>query len=207
MLLEFKNAGLSLGGKQLFNDVSLTLREGEMLGVSGASGQGKTSLLRVILGFLPLDKGYVSIDGEPVTALSAGTFRRQMAYIPQEVSLPEEHVRDMAEMPFLLKVNQDIPYTKSRLMREWHKLNLEPELYDRRVSEISGGQRQRILIAVAGLLAKPVLLVDEPTSALDEDNTLAVAEYLKEMARHGTMIVCVSHDAGIINRCDKVLHL
>jgi len=206
-MLELKNASLSLGGKQLFHNLSLMVNKGDILCVSGISGVGKTSLLRTILGFQPLDNGYITIDGEPVTAASAETFRRMMAYVPQELALPHEEVKEMVEVPFLLKANSNQPFTKSKLMHEWTKLGLEPALYDMKVSEVSGGQRQRIMLSVAGLLQKPILLVDEPTSALDTDSSVMVADYLREQARGGAMIIAVSHDEAFASRCDKIVKL
>ena len=206
-MIELKNASLSLGGKQLFRNLSLMVNKGEILCVSGISGVGKTSLLRAVLGFLPLDSGYITIDGEPVTAASAETFRRMMAYVPQELALPHEEVKEMVEVPFLLKANDHQTFTKSKLMHEWTKLGLEAALYDKKVSEVSGGQRQRIMLSVAGLLQKSILLVDEPTSALDTDSSVMVADYLRELARGGAMIIAVSHDEAFASRCDKIVKL
>ena len=83
MLLELKNASLSLHGKPLFTNLSMMAQGGQMTCITGPHGAGKTALLRVLMGFLPLDDGLVSLDGELLTPLSATTFRRFMAYVPQ----------------------------------------------------------------------------------------------------------------------------
>jgi ABC-type cobalamin/Fe3+-siderophores transport system ATPase subunit len=85
MMLELLN--ITIG--EVIKDLSLTVSDGQLLSVVGDKGAGKTTLLRAILGFLPVDEGYISIDGELLTPLSAPYFRRQMAYVPQRLSLPD----------------------------------------------------------------------------------------------------------------------
>jgi ABC-type cobalamin/Fe3+-siderophores transport system ATPase subunit len=74
---------------QLIPSLSLAIGDGQQLSIVGPSGSGKTTLLRAILGFIPIDSGYISIDGELLTPLSAPYFRKSMAYVPQRLSLPE----------------------------------------------------------------------------------------------------------------------
>ena len=85
MMLELHHVTI---GQQI-RHLSLMVNDGELLTVSGSQGSGKTTLLRAILGFLPVDEGHISIDGELLTPQSAPYFRRQMAYVPQQLSLPD----------------------------------------------------------------------------------------------------------------------
>ena len=85
MMLELHNVTIG----ELISSLSLTVNDGQLLTVVGSEGSGKTTLLRAILGFIPVDKGHISIDGELLTTRSAVWFRRQMAYVPQHLSLPE----------------------------------------------------------------------------------------------------------------------
>ena len=82
-MLELKDASLTIGGRQLFHRLSLMGMDGQLTCITGAPGSGKTALLQVMLGFLPLDEGLVCIDGELLTPLSAPVFRRLVAYVPQ----------------------------------------------------------------------------------------------------------------------------
>lgn len=82
-MLELKDASLTIDGRQLFRRLSLMAMDGQLTCITGESGSGKTALLQVMLGFLPLDEGLVSIDGELLTPLSAPVFRRLVAYVPQ----------------------------------------------------------------------------------------------------------------------------
>lgn len=202
-MLEIKNVKIKFGDKTLLGGLSLSAEDGQVVCISGDSGCGKTSLLRSILGFLPLEEGHVSIDGELLTPAAAGEFRKFMAYVPQDLAMPMETVEEMVKMPFALKANVSAPFSKKRLMEEWQKLDLDSELYDKKVSELSGGQRQRIIISTLGLLQKPIVLADEPTSALDAHTTALVLNYLKALASKGATVITVSHDPAFANGCDK----
>ena len=202
-MLEIKNVKIKFGDKTLLGGLSLSAEDGQVVCICGDSGYGKTSLLRAILGFLPLEEGHVSIDGELLTPAAAGEFRKFMAYVPQDLAMPMETVVEMVKMPFALKANISTPFSKKRLMEEWQKLDLDSELYDKKVSELSGGQRQRIIISTLGLLQKPIVLADEPTSALDAHTTALVLNYLKALASKGATVITVSHDPAFANGCDK----
>ena len=85
MMLELHNVTI---GQQI-RSLSMALSDGQLVNITGQKGSGKTTLLRALLGFIPVDSGHISIDGELLTPLSAPYFRRQMAYVPQNLSLPE----------------------------------------------------------------------------------------------------------------------
>jgi len=89
-MLELNNATLTLHGRQLVKELSVMALGGQLTVVTGPAGCGKTTLLRAMMGFLPLDSGYVSVDGCLLTPRSATTFRRTMAYLPQQES-PADH--------------------------------------------------------------------------------------------------------------------
>ena len=85
MILELLDVNIG----QLIRSLSLAIGDGQQLSIMGPTGSGKTTLLRAILGFIPIDSGYISIDGELLTPLSAPYFRKLMAYVPQRLSLPK----------------------------------------------------------------------------------------------------------------------
>lgn len=192
-----------MGEQQLLGGLSFSAEDGQVVCITGDSGCGKTSLLRAILGFVPLAEGHISVDGELLTPAAAGEFRKYIAYVPQDLAMPMETVGEMVRMPFALKANLATPFSKARLMEEWQKLDLAPELYDKKVSELSGGQRQRIIISTLGLLKKTIVLADEPTSALDAHTTALVLAYFKALAAGGSTVITVSHDPAFAEGCDK----
>ena len=207
MTVEMKDASLALEGKNLFHNLSFVVSGGEMLCVMGESGCGKTTLLRCILGFQPLDEGAVSIGGTELTPLSAEYMRSMMAYIPQEMNLPCNTVAELVALPYQLRVNRDKRFSKEALMDQWQRLRLDEALYGKQLAEVSGGERQRIMLSMVGMLDKKVVLVDEPTSALDVESSLLVAGYLQGLAKRGTAIIAVSHDRAFAGQSNKTLML
>ena len=198
---ELKNVAFSHSGRLLQQGLSFVAERGKVTAVSGPSGCGKTTMLRAILGFHPVDKGFISIDGELVTALSAQAFRQLVAFVPQDLSFPQDRVKVLVELPFRLKANSPLPFSRERVMDQWHRLGLDSSLYDKRLSDISGGERQRIMIANLGLLGKPLVLVDEPTSALDPQSASLVATFLQELALKGAAVLAVTHSTEFV--CDN----
>ncbi|WP_373758910.1 ATP-binding cassette domain-containing protein [Bacteroides heparinolyticus] len=202
-MLQIENAGIAYGNNVLFSGFNLLLNKGEIVSISGPSGCGKTSLLNAILGFVPLKEGRIILNGILLNKENVDKVRKQIAWIPQELALPLEWVRDMVQLPFGLKANRSTPFSESRLFACFEDLGLERELYDKRVNEISGGQRQRMMIAVASMIGKPLIIVDEPTSALDSGSSEKVISFFRKQAEKGSAVLTVSHDKRFADGCDR----
>ncbi|MBQ8737838.1 MAG: ATP-binding cassette domain-containing protein [Bacteroidaceae bacterium] len=206
-MLNISGATLRYGNQTIFKNISLKVSRGELVGITGESGCGKTSLIRAILGFAP-SEGSIIVDETPLCPNTVEEIRTKIAYLPQELSLPVDTVEEMVRLTFELKANRGTTFSKEALMSDWNKLNLSPALFNKHVSEVSGGQRQRILLSAAGLLGKPLLLADEPTSALDATASEAVADYLRMLAdERNTAVVVVTHSDMLADRCDRCLKL
>ena len=188
-MLQIEDASIAYGNDVLFSNFNLQLERGEITSISGSSGCGKTSLLNAILGFTPLKEGRITVNDIVSDKNSIDLIRKQIAWIPQELALPLEWVKDMIQLPFSLKANRATPFSERQLFNCFEELGLERELYYKRVNEISGGQRQRMMIAVASMTNKPLIIVDEPTSALDSGSTERVLAFLRHQTRKGTAIL------------------
>lgn len=201
-MLQIKEASIVYNETVLFSDFSMQLNKGESACIGGDSGRGKTSLLNAIMGFVPLHSGKIIVGGLELNKSNIHNIRKQIAWIPQELALPNEWVHEMVQMPFDLKANRGIVFSKDNLFSCFEELGLDNDLYQKRVTEISGGQRQRIMIAVAAMLQKSLLIVDEPTSALDPISTDKVLAFLhKQATEHNTSILAVSHDKRFASGC------
>lgn len=207
VMINIENISISFGSLTLFKGLNMHVHRGESICICGGSGSGKTSLLKAVLGFIPLNEGSISVDGTLLTHKTVDCIRRKIAWIPQELSLPSEWVSEMVRMPFDLKANREVGFRKELLMDYFMLLGLEKELYDKRVNEISGGQRQRIMLAVTALLNKPLLIVDEPTSALDPGSCTKVISFFRSLCDKGMTILSVSHDKQFAAGCDYVFTL
>ena len=185
----------------------MKLEKGETACIVGQSGCGKTSLLNAVMGFVPLYEGTIKVGGTLLDKSTIDLVRRQIAWIPQELALPFEWVKEMVSLPFELKVNRSVPFSEERLFMCFDELGLEHELYFKRVNEVSGGQRQRIMLAVAALLNKPLIVIDEPTSALDTGSTDKVLAFFLFYAEKGAAVLAVSHDKDFASGCHYLIEL
>ena len=206
-MLHINNACIAFGTEVLFSGFEMKLEKGETACIVGQSGCGKTSLLNAVMGFVPLYEWTIKVGGTLLDKSTIDLVRRQIAWIPQELALPFEWVKEMVSLPFELKVNRSVPFSEERLFMCFDELGLEHELYFKRVNEVSGGQRQRIMLAVAALLNKPLIVIDEPTSALDTGSTDKVLAFFRRQAEKGAAVLAVSHDKDFASGCHYLIEL
>ena len=206
-MLHINNACIAFGTEVLFSGFEMKLEKRETACIVGQSGCGKTSLLNAVMGFVPLYEGTIKVGGTLLDKSTIDLVRRQIAWIPQELALPFEWVKEMVSLPFELKVNRSVPFSEERLFMCFDELGLEHELYFKRVNEVSGGQRQRIMLAVAALLNKPLIVIDEPTSALDTGSTDKVLAFFRRQAEKGAAVLAVSHDKDFASGCHYLIEL
>ena len=206
-MLHINNACIAFGTEVLFSGFEMKLEKGETACIVGQSGCGKTSLLNAVMGFVPLYEVTIKVGGTLLDKSTIDLVRRQIAWIPQELALPFEWVKEMVSLPFELKVNRSVPFSEERLFMCFDELGLEHELYFKRVNEVSGGQRQRIMLAVAALLNKPLIVIDEPTSALDTGSTDKVLAFFRRQAEKGAAVLAVSHDKDFASGCHYLIEL
>lgn len=206
-MLHINNACIAFGTEVLFSGFEMKLEKGETACIVGQSGCGKSSLLNAVMGFVPLYEGTIKVGGTLLDKSTIDLVRRQIAWIPQELALPFEWVKEMVSLPFELKVNRSVPFSEERLFMCFDELGLEHELYFKRVNEVSGGQRQRIMLAVAALLNKPLIVIDEPTSALDTGSTDKVLAFFRRQAKKGAAVLAVSHDKDFASGCHYLIEL
>ena len=201
------NASLAFGDHQLFSNLDLTVELGQLVGISGESGCGKTSLLRALLGFVDIEAEEAVVCGLPLDVHHINAIRCQTAYVPQELQPPADTGRDLLRLTYELEHNRTLSSmeTFAQLMS---MLSLDESLLSLAASKLSGGQRQRLLIAAALALPKPLLLLDEPTSALDEESTQRVAlALLRACHEDNRAALVVSHDPVLLSFCDHTIAL
>jgi peptide/nickel transport system ATP-binding protein len=189
--------------------VSVTVREGETLGIHGPSGCGKTTLLRVLGGIEHSWSGSLSILGEsvqPGTAFSQ-SLRREVQLIFQDpyASLHPRH-RVGRILGEILRV-AGIEDVDERVAAALEEVELSPNIAERYAHQLSGGQRQRIVIARALLFRPRLILADEPSSALDTLTQAGILNLLSSIkAANGATLVLVSHDLDVLEHMsDRIL--
>ncbi len=192
------------------SDIHLEIRHGEYVAIAGPSGCGKTTLLS-ILGLLdsPTDGSY-SLDGQPVSKLTASARarvrNRQIGFIFQAFNLIGDlTVYENVELPLTYRGMKSAE-RKERVMAALEKVGMAHRA-KHLPSQLSGGQQQRVAVARAVAGAPSILLADEPTGNLDSKNGEAVMELLRELHREGATICMVTHDPRYARHADRSIHL
>lgn len=198
--------GLAKKGQDLLRDVSFAVGRGESVGIAGPSGSGKTSLLRMMNLLHSPTSGTVTYKGTDILRHDPMQLRREVGYVLQKPYLFEGTVRDNLEYPYLIwKQKPD----EEEIIAYLTRVNLTPDILDKRGTEMSGGEQQRVAF-VRSILAKPeVLLLDEISSALDEENTLIIEQLIrKEREERNITVLFNSHNTEQLRRlAQKVLYL
>lgn len=211
-LIELANVSYRYPGtvRDTLHGVSFTLMAGSTLGLVGASGCGKTTLLDVILGLLPPTAGSVLAAGKSIYP-DPGAWQRQIGYIPQSIYLTDDTIRRNVAFGLPDGDIADEQVWQALEMAQLREFVLSlPEGLDTRVGErgvrLSGGQRQRIGIARALYHAPAILVLDEATSALDNATE---DEFMKAIyaLRTSRTIIIVAHRLSTVEYCDRILTL
>jgi ABC-type multidrug transport system ATPase subunit len=189
----------------LFSHLTLALDPGEKVALTAPSGYGKSTLIRCLLGFVPIHQGRISIFGTELTPRSAWQLRLRMAYVDQEPDLGDGSVDAFLSRPFSYKKNQHLHFDSERVTAMMSQLHLPHSLRNKKTSSLSGGEKQRVSLIGALLLNRDILFVDEPTSALDQEAALAVVDLLNTM--RNLTVVAIVHDQSLTNAVDRTVDL
>lgn len=207
-----ESAGGATGARRVLDGVDITIADGESVGLVGASGVGKSTLLDVLLGITLPDAGSIAIDGVRVAPGIKGRAPAQRAtlqQVPQDPLAtfdPRMTTERILHESLARKFGEPIAPTTVELAA---LVGLGPEILQHRPARMSGGQRQRVAIARAISRTPRVLLCDEPVSALDVTVQAEILELLQRLqATAGMSMLFVSHDPAVVAQVsDRILHL
>ena len=209
MRLEVKDLSFSYGDNKVLNNVSFSSSGGEAIAVLGPNGVGKSTFFKCILGFLPIGKGKIEIEGKDVSIMKGKELSKYIAYIPQSSSPVFNHtVLDSVAMG----MNNQIGLFSAPGEKEREKAAAALDrlgilkLKDRGCLNISGGERQLMLIARAMVQDARIIVMDEPTSSLDYGNSYRVMETIMSLSKDGYTILFSTHDPDAAMRySDRVI--
>ena len=215
--IRFENVRFHYGrgaDKEVIEDVSLTIRPGEKVGLVGRSGAGKSTLVNLLLRFYDLEGGRILIDGQDIAAVTQESLRREIGMVTQDTSLlhrsvsdnirygrPDATAAEVAEAAALAHADEFI----AGLVDKKGRTGYDAHVGERGV-KLSGGQRQRVAIARVLLKDAPILILDEATSALDSDIEAAIQESLYRLMQ-GKTVIAIAHRLSTIAAMDRLVVL
>ena len=195
-MLEFKDATIKVGEWILPMRLSFIARDGKVTCVMGPEASGKTTLIRTLMGFLPVNEGFVSVDGELLTIHSSHAFRQMMAYLPQQIQLLAHQLR--------------VPEPEEPEAEEfavWNDLmsaaNEESTPEPLNAEEILMLAEQTLKEAAN----KPIVIADEPTAFLTPELTMRMMEFLRKQAEAGKTVLVTTRKPQVADYADQVIRL
>lgn len=194
--------GNPTGTVKAVHPLTLTVRQGETLGIVGESGCGKSTLARMLVGLLEPSTGHIEIEGKALNNADPAEFGKRIQYVFQDPisSLnPRKTIRQIMDAPLKLLHNMPAAERSKRISEIFASVNLREEFLDRYPHEFSGGQAQRIGIARALAAKARILILDEPVSALDVSVQAQVLNLLADLRREFDLTyLFISHDLAVV---------
>jgi iron complex transport system ATP-binding protein len=210
MSLDICDLFYNYGGKPVLKDVSFQIKEGEILGILGPNGCGKTTLLGNLNRNLSPKGGCVMLDGRDLEEHKKKDIAKDIAVVPQDsrvgFSFTVREIVSMGRMPFQEAFQGDSSEDLRIIEDAMRKTNVL-DMADRYVNTMSGGERQKVIIARAMAQTPKILLMDEPTLHLDISAQFDILDLVYSLSRsEGLTVVIVSHDLPMVARyCDRIL--
>jgi len=201
-MIAIQNTSKTFKGLQAVNQLSLAVAEGEIYGLLGSNGAGKSTTLNMLLGFLKPDDGKTLVNGID-TSSNAEEARKQIFYIPENVNL-YPYLSGLENLDYFCKLAGK-KYSKSELSEFLITCGLQAEAHNKRTETYSKGMRQKVGIAIAYAKKAKVYLLDEPASGLDPLASNELSVLLKKLAAEGAAILMASHDIFRVREtCNRI---
>jgi ATP-binding cassette subfamily B protein len=205
--IKFNNITFAYNDRQtVIKNLSLDIPTGQTIAIVGATGSGKSTLIKLLLRFYEIQTGSITLDGIDIREINLTDLRKAIALVSQEVFLFHGTVRDNIAYGTNYAPESEI-ITAAKIAEAHEFISNLPQGYDTVVGErgqkLSGGQRQRIAIARAVLKNPPILILDEATSAVDNETELAIARSLEKIT-HNRTTIAIAHRLSTIRHADCI---
>ena len=201
-MIDIQNTSKSFNGTFALKNLNLKINAGEIVGLLGANGAGKSTTINILLGFLAHDSGQVQINGLDVGTNVTAT-RKLIGYIPENVNL-YPYLTGLENLDYFCKL-ADLKYDKQELSSFLTECGLQQEAHAKQVENYSKGMRQKVGIAIAYAKKAKVYLLDEPASGLDPLASNELSALLKKLATNGAAILMASHDIFRVKEtCNRI---
>lgn len=199
MSIEVQNISKSYGAQKALDNVSFSVKKGEIVGFLGPNGAGKSTLMKILTTYITSDEGNASVNGNDVVT-SQKAVQQSVGYLPEHNPLYLDlYVREY------LAFNADVyKVDKSRIEEVIHLTGLTPESH-KKIGQLSKGYRQRVGLATALLHNPEVLILDEPTTGLDPNQLVEIRELIKNIGKNKTVFLSTHIMQEVEAICDRVI--
>jgi len=205
--IEFKNVWFKYKNKWILRDFNLTINSGERVGLVGASGAGKTTLVNLLMRFYDPTRGEILIDGQNIRDVTQDSLRENIAFIPQEPTMFNRTLGENIAYGRPGATAAEIRAAARRASADEFIRGTEKK-YDSLVGDrgikLSGGQRQRVAIARAFLKDAPILILDEATSALDSETEIAIQKSFDDLSA-GRTTIAIAHRLSTLRNMNRIV--
>tara|TARA_B100000683_G_scaffold65288_1_gene63823 strand:- start:27 stop:722 length:696 start_codon:yes stop_codon:yes gene_type:complete len=199
-MIELKNIYKSFNSNIVLNNLSIKVNSGEIYGLLGANGAGKSTTLNMLLGFLDQDSGIITMKDNKGSSVIR---KDRIGYIPENVNL-YPYLSGVENLDYFSKI-AGLKFTRDQLCNFLLECGLEELDFNKPISEYSKGMRQKVGIAIAYAKNATIYLLDEPASGLDPLSSNDLSLLLKKMSKKGSTILMASHDIFRVREtCDKI---
>lgn len=199
-MIKLNDISKSFKNKKALDKLSLEVSSGEIYGLLGANGAGKSTTLNLLLGFLRADSGSIEIIDSTNNKIITNN---EIGYIPENVNL-YPYLSGLENLDYFCRI-AGIKFNSSELKSLLNECGLEHDAYNKPTSDYSKGMRQKVGIAIALAKNAKIYLLDEPASGLDPMASNELSEILKKLSSKGATILMASHDLFRVREtCDKI---
>lgn len=206
--IQFDKVSFSLGDKQILSDISFELPAGKTIGIMGATGTGKSSLINLLQRFYDTTEGCIRLDGTDIKQLSLDQLRQSISLVMQDVFLFSDTISENVKMGKKYNINQDDVMEAVENAQARDFIEKMDDRYDTIIGErgvgLSGGQKQRISIARALAKKSPILILDDSTSALDMETEHTIQKVLNNL--DSTKLI-IAHRISAVRNADEIIIL
>lgn len=203
--LEIEALRKNLGKQEILKDLYLTAETGQIIGLKGDNGAGKSTLLKILASVYKADSGRLSLGG--VNNPQSKAWREQVAWVPQDIALDEaltvrDNLQFWAALSFLRGAD------KKRALDKAYADPLIKDFLNKKVSELSGGMKRRANLLSAIFISRKLVLLDEPFVGADAESCQVMEERILDLAKQGSLLILISHEAQVLYRLsDRLLLL
>lgn len=201
-LLELHSVRYQTDQRMILDQISLTIEQGAFLTISGPSGGGKSTLLRLIASLLTPTSGEILFQGKAQESYEYTEYRQQVSYCFQQPSLFGETVQDNLELPYIIR---NLTPDQAQMLEYLQMVDLPKDYLDKNITELSGGERQRVALVRNILFLPQILLLDEVTAGLDEQTKTIIHRLIQQIHQKGCTILQVTHDEAEIQAAEKLM--